>query len=118
MKVIAAYLLAQLGGNSNPSSNDLKKILNSVGAEIDDVKIELLLSQVEGKDINELIAAGKQRLASTTCMSFGCTNNNNNNNNASVGGQVVDVVEEKKEEKKVEKVEESDEEDFNFSLFD
>ncbi|XP_049359787.1 60S acidic ribosomal protein P2A-like [Solanum verrucosum] len=100
MKVIAAYLLSQLGGNSNPSSNDLKKILNSVGAEIDDMKIELLLSQVEGKDINELIAAGKQRLASTTCI---------------VGGQ---VVEEKKEEKKVEKVEESDEEDFNFSLFD
>ncbi|XP_049414216.1 60S acidic ribosomal protein P2-like isoform X2 [Solanum stenotomum] len=102
MKVIAAYLLAQLGGNSNPSANDLKKILNSVGAEIDDVKIELLLSQVEGKDINELIATGKQRLASTTCMSFG----------------FIDVVEEKKEEKKVEKVEESDEEDFNFSLFD
>ncbi|WMV36659.1 hypothetical protein MTR67_030044 [Solanum verrucosum] len=116
MKVIAAYLLAQLGGNSNPSANDLKKILNSVGAEIDDVKIELLLSQVEGKVINELIAAGKQRLASTTCMSFGCTNNNNNN--ASAGEQVIDVVEEKKEEKKVEKVEESDEEDFNFSLFD
>ncbi|KAK4713059.1 hypothetical protein R3W88_018966 [Solanum pinnatisectum] len=112
MKVIAAYLLAQLGDNSNPSSNDLKKILNSVSAEIDD-----------------LIATGKQRLASTTCMSFGsvdgATNNNNDddddddgdddNDNANVDGQVI--VEEKKEEKKVEKVEESDE-DFNFSLFD
>ncbi|XP_027773980.1 60S acidic ribosomal protein P2B-like [Solanum pennellii] len=114
MKVIAAYLMAQLGGNSNPSANDLKKILNSVGAEIDDVKIELLLSKVEGRDINELIAAGKEKLASTTSMSFGDTNNNNNNNNNSV----LDVVEEKREEKKVEKVEESDEEDFNFSLFD
>ncbi|XP_055824761.1 60S acidic ribosomal protein P2-like [Solanum dulcamara] len=117
MKVIAAYLLAQLGGNSTPSANDLKKILNSVGADIDDVKIELLLSQVEGKDINELIAAAKQRLASTTTttssMSFGCVGGCTNNN-ANVDGQ----VEEKKEEKKVEKVEESDEEDFNFSLFD
>ncbi|XP_047249889.1 60S acidic ribosomal protein P2B-like [Capsicum annuum] len=117
MKVIAAYLLAQLGGNSSPSSDDLKKILNSVGAEIDDVKIELLLSQVKvkGKDINELIAAGKEKLASTSCLSFGCVANN-----ASVvvdGGQVI-VVEEKKAEKKVEKEEESDEEDFNFSLFD
>ncbi|PHU11354.1 60S acidic ribosomal protein P2A [Capsicum chinense] len=115
MKVIAAYLLAQLGGNSSPSSDDLKKILNSVGAEIDDVKIELLLSQVKGKDINELIAAGKEKLASTSCLSFGCVANN-----ASVvvdGGQVI-VVEEKKTEKKVEKEEESDEEDFNFSLFD
>ncbi|XP_055815243.1 60S acidic ribosomal protein P2-like [Solanum dulcamara] len=114
MKVIAAYLLAQLGGNSSPSANDLKKILNSVGAEIDDVKIELLLSQVEGKDINELIAAGKQKLASTTTsMSFGCIGGTNN---ASVDGQVV--VKEKKEEKKVDKEEEFDEEDFNFSLFD
>ncbi|KAM3300906.1 60S acidic ribosomal protein P2B-like [Capsicum chacoense] len=115
MKVIAAYLLAQLGGNSSPSSDDLKKILNSVGAEIDDIKIELLLSQVKGKDINELIVAGKEKLASTSCMSFGCVANN-----ASVvvdGGQVI-VVEEKKAEKKVEKEEESDEEDFNFSLFD
>ncbi|KAM3360609.1 60S acidic ribosomal protein P2B-like [Capsicum galapagoense] len=115
MKVIAAYLLAQLGGNSSPSSDDLKKILNSVGAEIDDVKIELLLSQVKGKYINELIAAGKEKLASTSCLSFGCVANN-----ASVvvdGGQVI-VVEEKKAEKKVEKEEESDEEDFNFSLFD
>ncbi|XP_059287763.1 large ribosomal subunit protein P2A-like [Lycium ferocissimum] len=115
MKVIAAYLLAQLGGNNDPSSDDLKKILNSVGAEIDEVKIELLLSQVKGKDITELIAAGKQRLASTT-MSFGCGGTpvvaNGTADNAA--GQ---VVEEKKEEKKVDK-EESDEEDFNFSLFD
>ncbi|CAN4103535.1 unnamed protein product [Withania somnifera] len=112
MKVIAAYLLAQLGGNSSPSADDLKKILNCVGGEIDDVKIELLLSQVKGKDINELIAASKQRLASTTCMSFGT-------NNASVDGAVARQVdlEEKKEEKKVEKEEEPDE-DFNFSLFD
>ncbi|MCD7466473.1 60S acidic ribosomal protein P2 [Datura stramonium] len=115
MKVIAAYLLAQLGGNNNPIANELKKILNSVGAEIDEVKIELLLSQVKGKDINELIAAGKQRLAST--MSFGCVGVANNASVVDVG-QVVAVVEEKKQEKKVEKEEESDEEDFNFSLFD
>ncbi|XP_059287586.1 large ribosomal subunit protein P2B-like [Lycium ferocissimum] len=116
MKVIAAYLLAKLGGNNDPSSDDLKKILNSVGAEIDEVKIELLLSQVKGKDITELIAAGKQRLASTS-MSFGCGGTavvaNGATDNAA--GQVV--VEEKKEEKKGDK-EESDEEDFNFSLFD
>ncbi|XP_019256595.1 PREDICTED: 60S acidic ribosomal protein P2B-like isoform X2 [Nicotiana attenuata] len=100
MKVIAAYLLAQLGGNTNPSADDLRKILNSVGAEIDESKIELLLSQVKGKDITELIAAGKQQLASTS-MAFGCG-----------------AASSKKEEKKVEVKEESDEEDFNFSLFD
>jgi len=29
MKVIAAYLLAGLGGNSSPSADDIKKILSS-----------------------------------------------------------------------------------------
>uniref|UniRef100_A0A3Q7H399 Uncharacterized protein n=1 Tax=Solanum lycopersicum TaxID=4081 RepID=A0A3Q7H399_SOLLC len=77
MKVIAAYLLAVLGGNTSPSEKDLKKILASVvhfeltlvvhaavGAEADDDRIQLLLSQVEGKDITELIAAGREKLAS------------------------------------------------------
>ncbi|OIS97097.1 PREDICTED: 60S acidic ribosomal protein P2B-like isoform X1 [Nicotiana attenuata] len=116
MKVIAAYLLAQLGGNTNPSADDLRKILNSVGAEIDESKIELLLSQVKGKDITELIAAGKQQLASTS-MAFGCGAASSVVNGAE--NNVAEVaVEEKKEEKKVEVKEESDEEDFNFSLFD
>ena len=29
MKVIAAYLLAQLGGNASPSAADISKILSS-----------------------------------------------------------------------------------------
>ncbi|KAL0316121.1 UNVERIFIED_CONTAM: 60S acidic ribosomal protein P2 [Sesamum radiatum] len=64
MKVIAAYLLAVLGGNASPSADDLKDILSSVGAEADDDRIELLLTQVKGKDITELIAAGREKLAS------------------------------------------------------
>uniref|UniRef100_A0A251SQV9 Putative 60S acidic ribosomal protein family n=1 Tax=Helianthus annuus TaxID=4232 RepID=A0A251SQV9_HELAN len=64
MKVVAAFLLALLGGNATPSDEDLKNILASVGADADDDKIELLLSQVKGKDITELIASGRERLAS------------------------------------------------------
>ncbi|KAJ0480501.1 putative ribosomal protein P2 [Helianthus annuus] len=64
MKVVAAFLLALLGGNATPSDKDLKNILASVGADADDDKIELLLSQVKGKDITELIASGRERLAS------------------------------------------------------
>ncbi|PPS07912.1 hypothetical protein GOBAR_AA12746 [Gossypium barbadense] len=45
MKVVAAYLLAVLGGNASPSADDLKVILGSVGAEADDDRIELLLSE-------------------------------------------------------------------------
>lgn len=35
-----------------------------VGAEADDERIELILSEVKGKDITELCAAGRKKLAS------------------------------------------------------
>lgn len=35
-----------------------------VGAEADEEKIELLLAEVKGKDITELLAAGREKLAS------------------------------------------------------
>ena len=64
MKVMAAYLLVVLGGNVSPCADDLKSILGSVGAEVDDDGIELLLSEVKGKDIIELIAFRREKLAS------------------------------------------------------
>ncbi|XP_059289157.1 large ribosomal subunit protein P2B-like [Lycium barbarum] len=112
MKVIAAYLLAVLGGNTCPSGADLKKILSSVGAEADDDRIELLLTQVKGKDITELIAAGREKLASVPsgggAIAVAAP---------SGGGAAAPAAEEKKEEKKVEEKEESDD-DMGFSLFD
>jgi len=63
MKVIAAFLLAKLGGNENPTSNDLKKILESVGAEIDETKIDLLFSLIKDHDVTELIAAGREKMS-------------------------------------------------------
>ncbi|MCL7040152.1 hypothetical protein MKW94_029362 [Papaver nudicaule] len=63
MKVIAAYLLAVLGGNKEPTFEDIKNILGSVGAADDsDERIQLLLSQLKGKDLNELIACGRNKL--------------------------------------------------------
>ncbi|XP_019265929.1 PREDICTED: 60S acidic ribosomal protein P2A-like [Nicotiana attenuata] len=112
MKVIAAYLLAVLGGNSCPKAKDLKNILGSVGAEADDDRIELLLSQVEGKDITELIAAGREKLASVPAGGGAVAVA------APTGGAAAaPAAVEKKEEKKVEEKEESDD-DMGFSLFD
>ncbi len=45
MKVIAAYLLAVLGGNTSPTAETINDILGSVGAEADADRIELLLSR-------------------------------------------------------------------------
>ncbi|CAK7325293.1 unnamed protein product [Dovyalis caffra] len=66
-RTVAAYLFAVLGGKNSPSAEDIKKILASVGAEADDDRIELLLSQVKDKDMTELIAAGREKLASVPC---------------------------------------------------
>ena len=54
------------GNNQAFSGFECFEIWFAVGAEADD-KIELLLSQVKDKDITELIAAGREKLASVPC---------------------------------------------------
>ncbi|XP_074268163.1 large ribosomal subunit protein P2-like [Silene latifolia] len=110
MKVVCAYLLASLGGNSSPSAADLKKILSSVGIEPDEDRLELFMSQVAGKSIEEVIASGRQKLASVPSGGGAAVSAA-----PSAGGAAA--AEPAKEEKKVEEKEESDEE-MGFSLFD
>ncbi|KAG4913508.1 hypothetical protein AAZX31_19G178200 [Glycine max] len=113
MKVIAAYLLAVLGGNAAPSADDLRTILGSVGADANDDNISNFLSEVKGKDIAELIAAGREKLASVpsgggAAVSVAA---------APGGGAAAPAAAESKKEEKVEEKEESDD-DMGFSLFD
>lgn len=58
MRYVAAYLLATLGGNKSPSAADIEKILTSVGIETDKEKIKKVISELNGKDVNEVIANG------------------------------------------------------------
>jgi large subunit ribosomal protein LP2 len=109
MRFIAAYLLATLGGNPSPTKDDVRAILDSVSAEVDESKLEMLFKEVEGKDLAELLAAGREKLAF-----------------ASAGAAAMDAspaavagAAEEKKEKVEEKEEEEDEEDLDmFSLFD
>lgn len=39
MRYVAAYLLAALGGKDSPNAGDIKKILESVGIEADDTRL-------------------------------------------------------------------------------
>ncbi|XP_024195880.1 60S acidic ribosomal protein P2A [Rosa chinensis] len=57
MKVVAAYLLTVLDGNTSPSVEDLKTILASVGTEVDSDRIKLVLSELEGKNETGLFVA-------------------------------------------------------------
>ncbi|CAL5332317.1 unnamed protein product [Camellia sinensis] len=113
MKVVAAYLLAVLGGNTSPSADDLKRILGSVGADADEDRIQLLLSQVKGKDITELIASGREKLASVPAGGGVAVAA------AATGGAAAPApAAEAKKEEKVEENDGTDDEDLGLSLFD
>ena len=111
MKHLAAYLLLGLAGNTSPSAKDIKAVLESVGIEADDERLSTLLSELKGKDVNELIAEGSAKLASVPSGGAGGA--------PAAGGAAAGgaAAEETKEEAKEEEKEESDE-DMGFGLFD
>lgn len=79
-------------------------MLYPVGAEVEDDRIQLLLSEVKGKDITELIAAGREKLASVpsgggVAVSAAAPG---------AGAAAAPAAAETKKEEKVEEKEESD----------
>lgn len=108
MKYLAAYLLLQQGGNATPSAADIVALLESVGSEVEQAKVDLLLASLEGKDINELIAEGSSKLASIPSGGAAASSG------AAASGA---AAEEAAAEEAVEEKEESDD-DMGFGLFD
>jgi large subunit ribosomal protein LP2 len=111
MKLVAAYLLACLAGNPSPNKDDVRKILDSVGAEVEEDKMEMLFKEVEGKDVFELLAAGREKFA------YAPTGGSAGMDSAPAASSGGATAAEKKEEKAEEKMEE-EEDDNMFSLFD
>ncbi|KAF3769165.1 ribosomal protein 60S [Cryphonectria parasitica EP155] len=111
MKHLAAYLLLTLGGNEKPSASDIQKVLESVGIEADSDRLDKLISELEGKDINELISEGSTKLASVPSGGAG---------GASAGGAAAagGAAEAPKEEEKKEEEKEESDDDMGFGLFD
>ncbi|GAA5917414.1 hypothetical protein JCM6882_000853 [Rhodosporidiobolus microsporus] len=110
MKHVAAYLLLVSGGNASPSAEDVTALLKAVDIEADQERLATLISELSGKDINEVIAAGSQKLASVPSGGAAPA--------AAAGGAAAGgAAEEKAEEKKEEAAEESDD-DMGFGLFD
>ncbi|CAG7723759.1 unnamed protein product [Allacma fusca] len=112
MRYVAAYLLAVLGSKTNPSSSDIEKILSSVGIESDAERVKTVLKQLEGKNVDEVIAEGLTKLASMPAGGGGGA--------AAPAAAAPAAGEAKKEEKKEEKKQESESEDddMGFGLFD
>ena len=63
MRHIAAYLLAVLGGNNNPTAEDLKKIFAAAGVEAEEAQTTKILEELKGKNIYEVMKAGSTKLA-------------------------------------------------------
>jgi len=64
MRYVSAYLLAVLGGNETPGEADIKKILASVGIDADPPSLKRVVAELKGKNIEDLMKAGKKKLAS------------------------------------------------------
>ncbi|XP_025204520.1 60S acidic ribosomal protein P2-like isoform X1 [Melanaphis sacchari] len=131
MRYVAAYLLASLSGKE-PSNDEIEKILSSVGIESDTAKASLVLKELKGKNVDEVIESGRSKLASVPTGAAVATS-------AGAGGAAPAASEEKgkiifllvvlsysfslnfifadkKEEKKEESDNESDD-DMGFGLF-
>eukprot|EP00300_Choanocystis_sp_HF-7_P015429 c19051_g1_i1.p1 GENE.c19051_g1_i1~~c19051_g1_i1.p1 ORF type:complete len:112 (+),score=29.24 c19051_g1_i1:64-399(+) len=111
MKHVAAYLLAVLGGNESPSAKDVQEILSSVGIEAESDRLNKLVSELKGKNVHEVIAAGRTKLQSLPSGGSAAPAAASAAPAAGAGKS-----EAKKEEPK--KKEEEPDEDMGFSLFD
>jgi len=112
MRHVAAYILAVMGGKSNPTEKDIKAIMNSVGIEPEPSQLALVIKQLKGKDVFQVIAEGQELLADMPSGGVG------GGSGGSTAAGAAPAVEEPKEEKK-EVVEESESDsDMGMGLFD
>jgi large subunit ribosomal protein LP2 len=94
MKYIAAYCLCVVGGNATPDAAAVTKVIEAAGGEVDADQLNSLITDMDGKDINELLATGETKLASVSGGGGG--------GGAAAGGDAAAApVEEKKEEEEV-----------------
>ena len=111
MRYVAASLLAALG-EKDVNAKNIKSILGSVGIEAEDDKVDLVVKELAGKNLEELIAEGQSKLATMPAGGGGGAA-------PAAGGSAAPAADSgaAKEEKKEEPEEESDD-DMGFGLFD
>ena len=132
MRYVAAAMLLQLAGKFDtysqvwlnffictfPQGNDIteeniKKILNSVGVEVEKDKLDIVIKNLAGKNIDDLMVAGHEKLAGVPSGPGAA-----GSGSAPAASDAAPAeVEEKKQEKQEEPDEDSDE-DMGFGLFD
>ena len=107
MKYLAAYLLLVNSGKTAPTADDVSSVLSSVGIEVESEKLDKLISELEGKSVEELIAEGNEKISAAPVGGAG----------AAASGAAAGASEEAAAEEVEEEAEESDD-DMGFGLFD
>lgn len=99
MKVLAAYLLAVLGGKATPTKDDVKSIISAVKGTVTDEQLDSVFAKFEEKkdvSLEDLMAAGAKRMASLPAAGAAP---------AAAASAAAAPAEEKKEEEKEEEEE-------------
>lgn len=71
MKYIAAYLLARAGGDAAPTAAKVRAILESIGASIDEQRLNEVVNKMNGKNIEDLIEEGSKKMISVGAVMGG-----------------------------------------------
>ena len=98
MRHLATYLLLKIGGNENPTADDVKNALQSLSIDVDEERLNALISELEGKDLAELVSLGKGRLVTASASVSSATTT------AAPAGGKAKEEEKPKEKPKVEEV--------------
>lgn len=113
MKYLGAYMLATIGGNKDPSPADVKAILESVGAEADESILTKICSELNGKDVQEVIAAGKEKFSKVASVAVAAAPAA-----AATGAEAAAPAAAAAAPEAAKEEEEEEDEDMGFSLFD
>merc|ERR1712107_808067 len=99
-----------MGAGNEINAANIEKILSSVGVEVEKEKLDLVVKNLAGKSVEELEAAGREKLASMPSGGGAAAAA------PAAGGDAPAEAAPTKEEKKEESEEEDD--DMGFGLFD
>lgn len=61
MQEVAALLLCKVGGKAG-SADEIKAVLEAAGVEVNEDQVTKLVGDMDGKDVNELLSAGMEKL--------------------------------------------------------
>ncbi|EAX91481.1 60s Acidic ribosomal protein [Trichomonas vaginalis G3] len=62
MRYISAYLLSVAAGNQKPTADQVKKILEAAGVDIDAAQLEQVVTKMNEKAVEELVETGKNEM--------------------------------------------------------